>query len=171
MLPSRGSGLPRRYQNLVAALVSLGCAGRAPPTDGGAPASDSRPSPPPTLGQRCVGGADCGAGLACETVLRRSCQGPVRAHEYVLDLPGGQCTRALFHLPMQNALVCPVGSGQLAIIPGCDGLVLHLCARPCTSDAECRVSEGYRCQSESGLCVPPALVPPPEDAAVPGTDV
>lgn len=121
--------------------------------DGGADAGADVAATTP-VGAACAGDGECGGG-ACVRSVERACEGPVRPHAWRLEFPGGYCTRAGF-----DAVECPAGAAPHGVVTGCDGLRYRFCARRCASDAECRVSDGYACERESGQCLPPALAPP-----------
>jgi hypothetical protein len=150
---------------LSGALALDACGGRNPPAPADAAAArDLAPDLPPTaVGRACSADAEC-AGLVCVTRLQRMCLGPIRPHTWSWEFPGGWC-----HPPidLNRGVVpggCPPGSSNLTVLVGCDGIPFRFCTRPCAADVDCRAAEGYRCNRESSLCYPPALVTEEPDA-------
>lgn len=134
--------------------------------DAGAPdaAADAAPA---RVGAACLGDGDC-AGLRCATRFERMCSGPVRPHSWSFEFPGGWCNPALDIGRGEISGGCPAGSSTHTVFTACDGVPFRFCTRPCATDADCRVAEGYRCNSEAMQCLPPALVPAEPDAGADG---
>lgn len=89
------------------------------------------------LGAGCASDADCQGGRCFDDDL----------------FPGGYCA-----LPASEAVCIPPGAAAL-YWAALEDVVF---AKPCATDADCRVAEGYACNADLGACFPGAL--PPEDA-------
>lgn len=122
---------------------------------------------PTLVGAACRGDDECG-GLRCAARFERMCAGPVRAHTWSIDFPGGWCNPAIDLARGDIPGGCPAGSSTVSAFVGCDGVPFRFCTRRCETDADCRAAEGYRCNRESMLCMPPALVPEEPDAGADG---
>ncbi|TNE52102.1 MAG: hypothetical protein EP343_01505 [Deltaproteobacteria bacterium] len=105
--------------------------------------------PGSTIGNPCTQDSDCGSqpyrcvpeqGTPSFPFPGNSGKGP----------PGGYCTQSCFI----GSGTCPKGSA--CYVPGAASGV---CLKECTTDKECRTSEGYTCTFEAGtntkLCLPP----------------
>ncbi len=115
--------------------------------------TDTTPTDQPpgsTIGNPCTQDSDCGSqpyrcvpeqGTPSFPFPGNSGKGP----------PGGYCTQNCFI----GSGTCPKGSA--CYVPGAASGV---CLKECTTDKECRNSEGYTCTFEAGtntkLCLPPA---------------
>lgn len=152
---------------VLALLLAAGCASRSADDAGvvrDAPAQDAGPRT--STGAACAADGDC-AGLRCLTRFDRACTGPVRPHTWHFDFHGGQCNPAIDDAGTIPG-GCPAGSQLTTVITGCDGYRFRYCAARCAGDGDCRLGEGYRCDPEALLCVPPAPVPAPDDAGSDG---
>ncbi len=143
----------------AACLLALsGCGVRKGATpDATAPLDAAVDAPATRLGASCAGDDACD-GLRCATRFERSCNGPIRPHQWTFEFPGGWC-----HPPVDLARGdvlggCPAGTDNITLITGCDGVPFRFCTVHCASDRDCREAEGYRCNLEALLCYPPALV-------------
>ena len=98
-------------------------------------------APPSALGAACTGEQQCGADHRC------------------LPMPGGYCASAcgVTGAPCDGACVETPGSGEL-------------CLASCSSDAECRTTEGYTCDRQWRACMIPntAAIVPRECGQLPG---
>lgn len=92
------------------------------PADAGPP--DAGPPPGAGIGDGCTSYRDCADGLACFT-------GP--------SIPGGYCTRSC-----SSDTDCGAGGFCYRFPTG------GLCGEACTTDDQCRRSEGYVCQTPPG---------------------
>ncbi|MCA9494736.1 MAG: hypothetical protein KC621_32630 [Myxococcales bacterium] len=117
--------------------------------------------PPATgLGSACASDGDCDGGLVCDTTnaggrcapdpadthVGESCTTTVDCGTYSRDAcnneigdgyPGGYCTLE----PCDDIQVCPGGATCVAL-----PFETPACLKSCSSDADCRASEGYVCQ-------------------------
>jgi len=153
---------------LVAALALPHCGRRSDdPTPTDVPSADASiaDATPPTTrtGGPCTGDGDCG-GLRCLTTLQRDCAGPVRPHTWRFEFAGGYCHPPVDLLRGEVPGGCPAGTSTLTAFVGCDGIPFRFCVTACRVDADCRVAEGYRCNTESGRCHPAQFVSEPVDA-------
>ena len=148
--------------------LSLAACGssRSSGSDSGAPRDAVADVAPTLVGAACRGDDDC-AGLRCATRFERMCSGPVRPHTWTFDFPGGWCNPAIDLARGDIPGGCPAGSTTMTAFVGCDGVPFRFCTRPRATHADCRAAEGYRCNRESMLCMPPALAP---EEPEPGTD-
>jgi len=108
----------------------------APPSDTATPPSDTAtPTGGAPVGGACASAADC----AGETA------------QCLADFPGGYCV--IPHCGSQGA-TCPAGSSCWGFGAGNP----NLCIADCTSDAQCRVAEGYECDADN-TCWPGSGTP------------
>lgn len=116
-----------------------------PPTDGGTPTRMG------AVGSACAMDGDCTEppGSTCQTMVGMG--------GFSYEFPGGYCTHT-----------CTAGSGSSECGAGADcysvgfgGFGSAFCAKTCTSNADCRESEGYTCQmppfggGTMRYCLPP----------------
>ena len=128
--------------------------GGASPSDGGTtpPTDGSTPTRMGAVGSACDMDSDCTEprGSTCMTM--------VGSGGFSYEFPGGYCTKE----------GCTAGSGSAECGAGADcysigfgGFGSTFCAKTCTSNADCRESEGYTCQSPpfgggtTMYCLPP----------------
>ena len=150
---------------MVFALYLAACGTRSASSPDAAAARDAVVDVAPTrVGAACAGDGDCD-GLVCATRFERMCAGPIRPHTWSFDFPGGWCQPPVDLARGDIPGGCPAGSSTITAFVGCDGVPFRFCAPRCARDADCRVAEGYRCNTESMLCYPPALVTPDESDA------
>jgi hypothetical protein len=125
-----------------------GSLARTPRVDAGGAAS-----PGSTSAQVQDAGATTSAGElggAC-TAPERFQRGTCREGLSCAPLPGGYC------------LATAPCSADAAVVPTMR--IGEVCAKPCTSNADCRVSEGYVCDAQYSGCIFPRLAPSPKLAA------
>lgn len=115
--------------------------------DAGAPDAGFDAGPPRPIGAGCEDASQCaGPDAVCLRAVVELVAGVIR-----VDFSnGGYCTRRCD----DASLTCPAGS---ACTP--DSVVDRWCVDLCSTDADCRVAEGYGCQDVDGMnvCVPPLL--------------
>lgn len=154
---------------LTALLVLAGCdveddGGGGGDRDGAVtPGRDgaTTPTPPPTAGRALVG-EPCSTATDCAEPPRATCFTTVSGGGFVPDMvfPGGYCSRGCDESEGDDC----GGSGTCATLSSAGGMIssmFQFCAKPCTTEADCRNAEGYRCHvvfpGFPGVCVPPGL--------------
>ncbi|MBK7399899.1 MAG: hypothetical protein IPJ34_27510 [Myxococcales bacterium] len=147
----------------LALLVLAGCAHKNDPGTTADTGVVDAALVPTVVGKACASDGAC-EGLTCVTKVHRDCAGPIRPHPFDLEFPGGYCNPLLVPEKGDIPSGCPAGSTTYTLLAGCDGIPFRFCGKLCHTDGDCRLAEGYHCQPELGLCVPPALYSPPVDA-------
>lgn len=104
--------------------------------------------------------------MSCLAAFERACAGPVRAHTWSAEFPGGYCGPAPDVGAGTLASPCPAGSTMVTSFVGCDGIPFRWCGRHCGGDADCRAADGYRCHRDFRVCAPPAFAGEPDDAGM-----
>lgn len=147
-----------RNATLGLCLLLLGCMSDDVRDDAGEDArrdAEEDAEAPSATGRACEGATECD-GIPCVMGATRSCEGPVRAHEWTFTFPGGSCTPTSEE---SDPGMCAADSQLHTVITGCDGLRFRFCAPRCETDDDCRHAEGYFCEPEAKLCLPPDLAP------------
>jgi hypothetical protein len=143
---------------LLGLSLALGCGDdRRPGADagggvdaGGTPGGDGGATGGAAVGDPCTSAADCALpGAECFTESFGS-----------VSWPGGFCSKSCGGEDApENECGEVAGCASIGSSGGGMGISGMFCSPPCSSDAECRQAEGYRCQMlfGFGFCVPPGL--------------
>lgn len=117
-----------------------------PGRDGG-PGVDGGPMPTimGSVGSACTMDSDC------SMLSMPMCEMMVGGGGFGLTFPGGYCTQPCGGT---GGAMCPMGSQCFAFG------TMGMCAKTCTSDADCRTAEGYTCMSPPFIGGGPYCLPP-----------
>jgi len=118
------------------------------------PAPDGGPMPtvPGSVGAACAGDADC------DMLTAPTCMTTIGSGGFSADFPGGYCTQTCMPSFGGGPDGCPTGSSCFG--GGFGGFGAAYCAKTCSSDADCRVADGYTCRS-AGFGGSPSVCSPP----------
>jgi hypothetical protein len=144
----------------MAVALLLGCAGdHGALDDAGSRSVAGSDAGYGLLGAACATDGDCGPGLQCATRFPSSYpECPSALPDY--RLPGGYCTVVGTRTPPGPE---PCSAGLFVVVTACPEPTTvpqtYYCARPCSTNADCREAEGYFCTSGAGAASQSACAP------------
>ena len=151
-LPGTDSGtLPETDSGTLPGMDS----GSTPSEDAGTmdPVDAAMPTRPGAIGSACTMDTEC------TEPADATCQTTVGSGMFSYEFPGGYCTAEC--TAMSGSAEC--GAGAECVSVGFGGFGASFCAKTCSSDADCRIEDGYSCQApplmvgggSSTYCLPP----------------